>query len=514
MDDANQPAVDQKTLAEASFSALKWDYAGAATRALSSFIITVVLARLLGPEPFGLLAAAWLVIGLANLVADLGLGPALLQRRSISNDDIRHAFTMQLGMGFGLMAATILLAPVVGYAFKEPKVIPVVRVMSLVFLLQTVGGIALSLLKRRMDFKRIQFAGVASYLAGFLGLGIPLAFLGFEVWSLVIAQLAQTSLFSFFCYVQVRHPVAPMFLSGSRELNRFGFKVLSTNLVNYLIGHLDTFFIGRFFDVMTLGFYNRVFVLVSTPANSVVTTIQQVTFAAYSRIQDYPQAIQRGYLAGIGFISMVMLPTFGCVALVPETVIRGLFGNQWQAAIPFLTPLALAMPFHAVMATGGPMLWANNRVGREFVAQLLTAFFLLVVLLATSRISAVAIAWGVLGATIGRSVLITQASLKTVGASWRSLFFPIRGSIMLLLITGAFVFFSDQTLQTFQVAASRRLALDVLFGALVFSGTVLVVPRWIFSREMYWLAERLGPLLPNCMRLFVKRISLSAPVPV
>src|SRR5258707_10266234 len=108
MQNANQQPVHRKTVAEASFEALKWDYTGSATRAVSSLIITIVLARLLGPEPFGLVAAGWLVIGLANLVADLGLAPAVLQRRTISNDDVRHAFTMQACMGIALMGVIAL----------------------------------------------------------------------------------------------------------------------------------------------------------------------------------------------------------------------------------------------------------------------------------------------------------------------------------------------------------------------------------------------------------------------
>jgi O-antigen/teichoic acid export membrane protein len=513
MQNTKQQPLDQKSLSEASFSALKWDYAGTATRAVSSLIITVVLARLLGPEPFGLLAAGWLVIGLANLVADLGLGSALLQCKTIAEEDVRYAFTIQVCVGIALMGVTGLAAPMVGHLFNQAKVVPVVRAMSLVFLLQTFGAIAVSLLKRQMDFKRIQFARITSYLAGFLGLGIPLALLGFDVWSLVIAQISQTTLFSILCYVQVRHPIRPLFSLASSGLSHFGFKVLSTNLVNYLISNMDTFFIGHFFDVVILGLYNRVYVLVSTPMNSVVATVQQVTFSAYSRKQDETRTVQRGYLAGFGFMTMLMLPTFGCMALVPGTIIQGLFGSQWGAAVPFLVPLALAMPFHAVMATGGPMLWAQDQVGREFIAQLFTAFVLLVVLFATSSISAIALAWGVLGVTIVRFVLITHASLKTVGASWCTLLAPIRGSAILLILTGSAVFLSDWGFRLLDIAASPRLILDIVAGAGVFVATVLLTPKLIFSPEMCWLAERLDGFLPTWTRPLTKRISPSAAVP-
>jgi lipopolysaccharide exporter len=508
----NAQQLYRKSLAAASLASLKWEYAGTAARALSSMAVTIVLARVLGPEPFGLVAVGWLVIGVSNLIADLGLGSALLQRRTISNDDVRYAFTMQVWVGVALMAITALLAPVVGRIFNEVKVIPVVRAMSLVFLLQTLGGIAVCLLKRQMDFKNVQFAQITSYLVGFVGMGIPLAQIGFGVWSLVIAQLSQTALFSVLCYVQVRHPIKILFRLPSSALTHFGIKVLFTNLVNYFISNAATFLIGRYFDVITLGLYNRVYTLVSTPMNSVVAAVQQVTFAAYSRMQDNSRKIRNGYLAGIGFMTMLMLPIFGCVALVPRTVIHGLFGNQWEAAIPFVMPLALAMPFHAVMATGGPMLWANDQVGREFVAQVWTACVLLIVLVATSKISAVMLAWGVFGVTVVRFILITQASLKTVGAPWRSLLVPLFGGMLLLIVTGSTTYFSDRVLEALEVGASHRLILDVTGSAMVFCGTILSVPRLIFSPEMSWLAAGLADLLPAWTRPMLKRIAPSATV--
>jgi O-antigen/teichoic acid export membrane protein len=510
----NAEQLYRKSLAAASLASLKWEYAGTAARALSSTAVSIVLARVLGPEPFGLVAVGWLVIGVSNLIADLGLGSALLQRRTISNDDIRYAFNMQVWVGVALMGITALFAPLVGRIFNEMKVVPVIRVMSLVFLLQTLGGISVCLLKRQMNFKNVQFAQISSYLAGFVGIGIPLALIGFGVWSLVLAQLSQTALFSVLCYLQVQHPVKIFFRFPSSALTNFGIKVLFTNIVNYFISNAATFLIGRCFDVITLGLYNRVYTLVSTPMNSVVAAVQQVTFAAYSRMQDNTSKIRNGYLAGIGFMTILMLPIFGCVALIPRTVIYGLFGNQWEAAIPFVMPLALAMPFHAVMATGGPMLWASNQVGREFVAQLWTVCCLLIVLVATSKISAVMLAWGVFGVTIVRFIFITHASLKTVGAPWKSLLVPSFGGMFLLIVTGSMTYLSDQLLQTLEVGASHRLILDATGSCILFGATIFSVPRLMFSSEMCWLAARLIELVPAWTRPLLKRIAYSPAVVV
>ncbi|HXH09765.1 MAG TPA: lipopolysaccharide biosynthesis protein [Alphaproteobacteria bacterium] len=499
---------NQKSFAEACVSGLKWNYAGAVIRALSSMVITIVLARLLGPEPFGLVAIAWIVVGLGNLVADLGLGPALVQRTTISDADVRYTFTMQVCMGLALMTVVALSAPVLTVIFQQPKVVPVVRALSCLFVLQTFGVVAVALLTRAMDFRGIQSARIASYLVGFLALGIPLALLGLEVWSLVIAQLAQAAVFSILSYRQVRHPLTPLFRATSRGVNSFGLKVLSTNLVNYAISSLDSFFIGRFFDVVILGLYNRAFILVSTPINTLVITVQKVLFPAYSQMQHDPQTVRRAHLAGVGFMAMVMVPVYGCVAVVPGTIIAGLFGPEWADAIPFLVPLALAMPFHAIMATGGPMLWAKNLVGRELIAQLCTACIFLAILVVTARVSATALVWGVFVGTVARFVLITHASLRTVGASWSSLLRSASGSLVLLVPTAGVVFFTNQIIAEWHVAPFPLLAADILVGTGVVVGVILWVPQLVFSQEMCWLADHLMDRLPGPVRMLMHRGAL------
>ena len=241
---------NQKSLTDTTLAALKWNYGGTIARAISSLAVGIILARLLGPKPFGLVAIAMLIIRLGNLIADLGMGSALVQRETVSEHDIRYAFTIQVCMGIGLMICLVVLAPVIAHIFNQPNVVTVVRILSLVFVFQPLGQTAAALLRRDMDFKRIQAARISSYVIGFIGLGVPLAFFGFAVWSLVIAQLFQTTIFSCCCYIQVRHKMKPLFMSTSNGLFHFGYMVLLANIVNWVISNIDIFFIGRFFDVV------------------------------------------------------------------------------------------------------------------------------------------------------------------------------------------------------------------------------------------------------------------------
>src|ERR1035438_1900964 len=132
-----------------AFSALRWGYAGTATRALTGFASGVVLARLLGPKPFGQVAAAMLVFGLAGQFADGGFSSALVQAPELAEKDVRFAFTFQLAIGVALTALCALLAPAVGVALRDPLIGDVVRVTALVFLIQAFGQISAALLRRQ-----------------------------------------------------------------------------------------------------------------------------------------------------------------------------------------------------------------------------------------------------------------------------------------------------------------------------------------------------------------------------
>jgi O-antigen/teichoic acid export membrane protein len=497
---------NHKSLSAITLTALKWNYAGTAAHAVSSLVIGIILARILGPEPFGLVAIALVVTGLGNLIANFGMGAALVQRKTISDRDIRYTFTIQICIGFGLMAILALCAPVFAHAFRQPKAIPVVRALSLMFVLQAFGLTSVSLLKREIDFKSIQSAEICSYLVGFLVLGIPLAFWGCGVWSLVVAQLSQKILLSTICFFQVRHPMRPLFITPSRGLFHFGSTVLLTNIMNWTINNIGNFFIGRFFDVVTLGLYNRSHILVYTPMRSLVQTVQHVMFSSYSRVQNDLQTVRRVYLACVECLAVLMIPAYGCMALVPTTVIHGLFGDQWGAAIPLLVPLALAMPFHAMMGMGGPMLWSQNMVGREFRAQLFTALIFLVVLFITSRFSVIALSWGVLGISIFRFVLITHASLRAVGASWSNLINSMSGGIVLLIPTAGMVLGIDHTVASLHDSVILRLTVDVVVGTVTLLGVVLCASKLIFSSEFRWLATRLTGRFPVLIQPLLTRM--------
>jgi len=498
---------DRRDLAAQALSALKWNYGGTLVRSGAQILIGIVLARILGPEPFGLVAIAWIVISLGNLVADFGFGAAIVQRSELSHNEVRYAFTYQVLIGFSLTLLVALAANLIAQIFKQQSIVPIVQVLSLIFLFQALGQTATSLLKRNLNFKSLQFVQVASYLVSYLLLGIPLAFTGFGVWSVVSAQLSQSLLQSLIAYALVRHPIKPLFKCSAIGFFSFGTKVIATNLINWLIGNLDNVFVGKFFGAISLGLYSRTYLLITAPMNNIVIMLQGVLFSTCSKIQASTDKLKQVYLASASILALIFLPVFVCLALIPRTAIAAIYGNRWLDAVPLLVPLALAMPFHAVMALSGPLIWGQGKVERELRVQALTATLFIAVMLATSLISVEALAWGVFGVYVIRFVLMTREVLQVVRASWRELLVALRGSLLVAIGAALVISEIDAMLLSYSIPSSIHLLLDFVAAAVVTIGLFLALPKVVLSPEAIWVISYvLNQRLPH-FRWLLKHVN-------
>jgi O-antigen/teichoic acid export membrane protein len=394
-----------------------WNMAGGVTRAVAGLVINTMLARMLGPEPFGQLALAAVVIGLGSLLVDGGLGVGLIQKPEVDELDIRQAFTTQMGMGLTLAGLLAVGAPWGAALLGQAGVTPVLRGLAGLLAIQAFGQTGTALLRRAGSFQRLQQLQIGSYLASYLGLGIPLALGGGGVWSLVAAQLGQAALYAAGVWLATRHSVRPSFGRRRRGVTRFGMTIAASNVVAWAVTALPALLIGRFQGVVMLGYYSRAFFLVNMPASVLAVSLQTTALTVYSRAQRHARLTARLCVGMTAFCLLATLPPFLTVAAMPRTMVEVLFGERWLAMAGLLTPLALAMPLECVAALSGPLLIARGRPGLEFRVQAVTALSTLAVvggcaMWATTEM----VAWAVFGAVyLLRVVLAVTAMLRETG---------------------------------------------------------------------------------------------------
>jgi len=430
-------ANQNQSLTSKSITALKWNYLGRLISLSLQFAIGIILARLLGPEPFGLVAIALFVQGLGNLFAEGGLGSALIQSQDISEHDIRSVFSTQILIGIILSGAVAGTAPLMAAFFNEPNATPVIMMMALSFIIQAIGQTSNALIRRNLEFKKIQIISLISYSIGYLGFGLPLATLDYGVWSLIAAQLTQVSINALSTYFSHRHPILPLVSPNNCRYLRFGTAMTLNNITSWGISNLDTAIIGRSFETATLGVYNRVFNLVNMPMYAVTSSMQSVLFSAYAKSQNNQVILQRTFIASTSIMALLFFPIYGAMAAIPDLIIPTLFGDKWQAAIPLMIPLCFAMAVNAMLAMSGPLLSAIGLPHIELKAQLLTLLISIPSLILAAQESVLTVAWTLLGTYILRLLLLVTATLRAIGDKpYRLLIIIIMPLIIAALLYG------------------------------------------------------------------------------
>lgn len=480
----SEHSPDSSSLVNRSVRALKWSYLGVAARVILQIASQIVLARLLGPAAFGIVTAAVLVVLIAGIVVELGLGAALVQAPKIDSQDVRSAFTRVMLAAIGMSAIIFLSADLVAAIFDNPQVAGVLRWMTLAMICQALGVVSLALLRRKLDFKTIQIAQVSSYFVGFFLIGVTCAWLGAGEWSLVAAWVSQTFLASAIQYSRARHELWPRLRSGPAPLAGFGLRTVVASFANWSVENIDNVMVGRAFGTTTLGAYSISYNLVRTPVNHVVFSLQQVILPFTAQAQDDSETMRKAYLTLLWVVAIVTMPTFLGLGVLAPTAIEALYGSAWSEAIPLLVPLAFAMPLQAIQAVGGPVLWGSGQVGREIRVTVSVVVLLILVLLITSNISAVAMAWSVWTVYLVRSIWITAKVSTLIGLRLGQSLSMLRGGALVGCSTAAILYVANAGMAYVGLPPVYRLATAVLLGVVLLPSLTLLFMRIILPPEL------------------------------
>lgn len=350
-------------LSDALMGGTAWTFASKGFQAVVRIGTLAVLARLISPTEFGYMAAVMTVVTIAETMAQIGLAPALIQRRDIDRADIVTAQTVALGLAVLLMAAVALAAAPLAALFQMPEIEPYMRVASLAFLVRGLGALSRALVQRELDFRRSAVIQSLASVLGYALVVLPLAFMGFGVWALVWAMIAEAAV-SLVLFNWIRP--APLALgihrASVRKLLHFGVGESIGQILSRISGQIDNLIVGRMLGADALGIYSRAFQLVVGQTKRTGQAFQQVLYPVLATIQDEPERLASAYrrsMAGI-FFGSALLSVF-VVWLAPH-VVMVLLGDQWTAAILPFAYLGLAIAPRSAVRVNGALLKATGRV--------------------------------------------------------------------------------------------------------------------------------------------------------
>jgi O-antigen/teichoic acid export membrane protein len=482
------------SLIERSLRAVKWNYLGTVGRVLAQFVSLVVLARLLGPEPTGLFGYALLSISFVSLATDMGLSAALVQTTTLSRAQLGGAVTRLVFVAVIVSGLLYVSAEWIATSlFSTPQATPVLKAIAPGLIVSALSIPPTSMLRRELHFRALTLITLGSYILGYVFVGIGVALAGGGVWSLVAAWYAQNVATCIATNIVARNSLAwgnPLRLHG---LGGFGAIIMATYLFNWVIDNATHFVTGRVLGPVALGAFSVANNLVRTPANHLVISLQTVLFPASARAVNNPAALRRAYLTTLSGVGLVALPLFSGAAAASTLVVDALLGAKWTVAQPLLTPLALAMIPHSLMAICGPILGGKGVPVAELKVQAAIALLLVVTLLVASPYSLENLAWTLCGIFLLRFLWITHELARRIGVSAADITGALRGGLFLALVTAAAVGAINFALAT----EAAMLPPIIRLGIAIISVTVLCailligLPRLCLDGHLSWLVTRL-----------------------
>lgn len=322
----------------------------------------VILAHILAPEDFGLMAVAMVVIAFVTLFQDLGLKPALVQRADAPEGLCLAVFWGSAAIGLTWFAVVWLTAPWAAAVFQNPDVVPILRALSAVFLVAPLGTVPEALLLREMDFRGL-FAVelVPGLVPG--AVALTLGLMGLGVWALVWGTLTGGALRTLVLWRMVAWRPRGMPPAGAwRGLSRFGGWVSLESLLGWAITYVDQAAAGRFLGTAALGYYRMGISLALFPATGVADVLRRILLPAYSRHQDDPERIRVAFERCVHMVALVTVP-FGAAAVAfADPLVPLVLGARWAPVVPVVQFLAVNGVLAALVTVAPPLYKAMGRV--------------------------------------------------------------------------------------------------------------------------------------------------------
>jgi O-antigen/teichoic acid export membrane protein len=324
-------------LTKRALGGLFWTFSGTGVQVVVQLVVMMALGRLITPAEFGLMGAAAVVVALSQIVSQVGVGPAIIQRRELQPVHIRVAVTLSGTLGLLLGAAVWVGSPAIAAFYRIPALEPVLRGVAFLFPLDGLNTVARSLIVRRLRFRQFVALDVGTYVVGYACVGVVLAWLGYGVWALVIANLSQVTLRTVAMYVATKHPIRPSFdLQASRDLLSFGFGQSLAQIGSVLSEQGDNLVVGRWLGPAALGVYGRAYSLMVMPATAFGRIVNRVLFPVMAQVQDQRDRLSSAYERALAIVALVSLPVAAFLWVVAPEFIPVLLGPQWSAVVmPF-----------------------------------------------------------------------------------------------------------------------------------------------------------------------------------
>jgi len=430
------------------------------------FIVQIVLARLLMPEDYGIIALVTIFITIANVFVHSGFNTALIQKKDADEVDFSSVLYLSLFVAGLLYVVLFFASPSIADFYRESQLVPVLRVLSITLFFGAFNSIQNAFIARNMMFKKLFFSSLGAILVSGT-IGIMAAYAGLGVWALVAQQLANSIAISVILWFTVKwRPILAFSIKKVKRLFSYGSKLLISSLIDTLFRDLRSLIIGRVYNPAMLGFYNRGKQFPHIIVNNINGSIQSVMLPALSSHQDDRKRVKDMVRRSIVTSSFIMFPMMVGLAVVAEPVVRIVLTDKWLPAVPFLQIYCMS---YALWPIHTANLQAINALGRSDIflkLEIIKKAVGLIILGVSIPFGVYAMAWGGLLSGIISTFINAYPNLKLLDYSYMEQWKDIAPSLFISLVMGTVV----NSLNYLAFNEWQTLILQVAVGVILYLG--------------------------------------------
>lgn len=440
------------------------------------FIVQIVLARLLVPNDYGIIALIAIFITIANVFVQSGFNTALIQKKDANETDFSSVFYLSLFVASLLYLIIFFVAPLISEFYDTPQLISVLRVLSITLFFGAFNSIQNAVVSRNMQFKMLFYGSLGAILVSGT-IGIVLAYAGFGVWALVAQQLANQFMITVILWFTVKwRPKLIFSFERIKGLFSYGWKLLVSSLIDTLYINLRSLIIGKIYNPAMLGFYNRGDQFPQIIVTNIDGSIQSVMLPTLASEQDNKQRVKELVRRSIVTSSFIVFPLMIGLAITAEPLVKILLTDKWLPCVPFLQIFCASYALYPIHTAN---LQAINALGRSDIflkLEIIKKIIGLIILGVSIFYGVYAIAIGMLITGIIATFINAYPNLKLLNYSYMEQCRDIIPSLLLSLVMGAVVY----NFKWFNMVSWLTLIIQVCVGGIIYIGMAK-----IFKLECY-----------------------------
>ena len=430
--------MDKKT---SILSNIMWRFMERCGAQAVSFIVSLILARLLSPNDYGTIALVMVFISILNVFVDGGFGNSLIQKKNADDIDFSSVFFFNISICIIIYILMYFVAPYIAEFYNRSNLTSVIRVLSLILIISGIKNVQQAYISKHLLFKKFFF----STLIGTIGaaiVGITMAYLGYGVWALVAQQLFNTTVDSIILWITVDwRPKKKFSFDRLKSLISYGWKFLVSNLLNTGYENLRSLIIGKLYSASDLAFYDKGKHYPYLVTSNVNTAIDSVLLPTMSLVQDNREEVKAITRKSIKLSTYIMAPLMMGLAFTSNKVVPLLLTEKWSPCIPFLCVFCICYMFYPIHTSNLNAIKALGRSDLFLILEIIKKAMDIVIILITMRISVWAMCVSEIVSSIGSQIINSWPNKKLLNYKYIDQLKDIAPSILLSLLMGIIVYF-------------------------------------------------------------------------